>query len=320
MKVNFGFVAMSMQVKNASPSKTITLKSFNKIADRQAALKKVYRIASENLENTKRVLYHAIANDISFYRFSSRLIPLNGHEAVKEVNYIKMLQKQFAEIGKIVKEHKMRVGFHPDHFTNLSSPRKDVIRYSIGDLVRHVRMLHSMGLDQAYKCNIHVGGSYGDKRRASARFVENFYRLDEKIRVHMVLENDDKTFTAKETLEIAKECNVPMVLDLHHHRCNNQGESEEEIFAEAVKTWKNERFPPKIHLSSPKNSQEFRSHADYVRVEDIYPFLQVAKKYTDQLDIMIEAKQKDAALFDLMDDLKKQRGIQLLSKATILVE
>ncbi|WP_338055201.1 UV DNA damage repair endonuclease UvsE [Shimazuella alba] len=318
--VRFGFVAMSTKVYNSSPSKTMTVKAFQAIPDKRLALRKVLRIAQENLAHTKRILYHAAHHGILFYRFSSRLIPLLGHEVLAGKDFIRALHDDFAEIGKIVKENKMRVGFHPDHFTVLNTPRKDVLQSSVKDLIRHVRMLHAMDLDQSYKCNIHIGGVYNNKQEAGERFVKRFQRLDPRIQAHICLENDDKTFTAKETLHIAQKVGAPMVLDLHHHRCNNQGETLEELFPIIVKTWRNEGFPPKIHISSPKSESDFRSHADYVRLDDIVPFLHLAKQITNHLDIMIEAKQKDDALFRLMDELKTLHGLKALTEGMIEIK
>lgn len=305
MIVRFGFVAMSTNVYNALPSKTISVKAFQAIPDKRLALKKVLQIAKENIAHTKRILYHAVAHGVLFYRFSSRIIPLAGHEVLAGKDFIQALKMDFEDIGKLVKENKMRVGFHPDHYTVLNTPRQDVFQSSVKDLVRHVKMLHAMGLNEAYKCNIHIGGIYNDKHAAGKRFVDRFQQLDQRVQAYICLENDDKTFTAKETFEIANACHVPMVLDLHHHRCNHDGESVENLFPSIVQTWKNEFFPPKIHVSSPKNQKEFRSHADYVDIDDIVPFLHVAKQYTDHLDVMIEAKQKDDALFRLINNLKK---------------
>lgn len=317
MIVRFGFVAMSMEVQNASPSKTMTVTQFEKILDRKAAVRKLIRIAEENLRNTKRILYHAVANNIRFYRFSSRMIPLAGHDHVKGINFIKPLQPLLKEIGDYVRCHQMRVGFHPDHFTVLSSPRKEVILHSIQDLIRHVKILQSMGLSHHYKCNIHVGGVYGNKTISTERFLQNFQRLDPRIQAYICLENDDKTYTALETLKIAQRVGVPMVLDLHHHRCNHNGESINELFPEIVETWKNEMFPPKVHLSSPKDEFDIRSHADFVDIEDLLPFLEIAKNHTNHLDVMIEAKQKDRALFYLMKELKEQPTMRILDDATI---
>ena len=313
MIVRFGFVAMSTKVYNASPSKTMTVKSFQAIPDKRLALRKVLRIAKENIAHTKRILYHAVQHEILFYRFSSRLIPLLGHEVLEGKDFIRALKDDFGEIGQIVRQNKMRVGFHPDHFTVLNTPRKEVLQSSVKDLIRHVRMLHAMELNEAYKCNIHVGGVYNDKEAAGKRFIDRFKRLDQRVQAHICLENDDKTFTAKETLEIAQVVQVPMVLDLHHHRCNNYGERLEDLFPLIVKTWEGEFFPPKIHISSPKNKEDIRSHADYVDLNDIIPFLHLAKQYTSRLDVMIEAKQKDDALFQLIENITKLADVKQIS-------
>ena len=50
MIVRFGFVAMSMLLENASPSRTMTFASFSKLDDREAALRKLERTAEENLK------------------------------------------------------------------------------------------------------------------------------------------------------------------------------------------------------------------------------------------------------------------------------
>jgi UV DNA damage endonuclease len=320
MIVRFGFVAMSMRVKNASPSKNMTEKTLKQIGNRELAAKKVIRLAKENLNNTKRILYHAIAHDIRLYRFSSRLIPLATHPAFQKVDFVRVLVPQLREIGQIVRENGMRVGFHPEHFTVLNSPRPEVIRSSVKDLIRHIRMLRAMGLDEAYKCNIHVGGAYGDKEVSAKRFITTFRKLDPRIQAHICLENDDTTFTARETLEIAQTVGVPCVLDLHHHQLNHNRETLEELWPQIAQTWSKERFPPKIHVSSPRSESDPKSHADHVHPDDLVPFLRLAAGYGERLDIMIEAKRKDEALFRLMEELAKTPRINRIDQATIEVE
>ncbi|UQZ84040.1 putative UV damage endonuclease [Paenibacillus konkukensis] len=82
MIVRLGYVAMSMLVSGASPSKTMTATSFNKLADREAGIRKLERIAAKNIHNTLRLLKHNRAYDIEMYRCSSKLIPLLGHPAL----------------------------------------------------------------------------------------------------------------------------------------------------------------------------------------------------------------------------------------------
>ncbi|TCW36170.1 UV DNA damage repair endonuclease UvsE [Laceyella sacchari] len=319
MIVRFGFVAMSSQVPNASPSKTMTVKAFQQIGQPQLAMKKIIRIAKENLANTKRILYHALAHDIKFYRFSSRLIPLAGHALVGGRDFVRVLLPELKEIGQLVQDYQMRVGFHPEHYTVLNTPNNEVFAASYKDLIRHVKMLAAMGLHSGHKCNIHVGGVYGNKEDSMERFLSNFKRLDARIQAHLCLENDDTTYTAAETLQLAETAGVPMVLDLHHHRLNHHGEKAEDLWPRIAATWAKEPFPPKIHISSPKSETDARGHADYVEVDDLYPFLKAIAPYTDQVDVMIEAKQKDGALFELMEQLRQKEGVSVMNQATIRI-
>lgn len=317
MIVRFGYVAMSVVIQNASPSKTMTATQFNKLRDREAAIRKLERIASENLHNTLRLLRHNRAHDIQLYRFSSRLIPLLGHEMLEGWDPFPNLAEPFKQVGDYVKEHKMRVSFHPDHFTVISTPKQDVLRKSIQDLHRHEQMLHSMGLGEQAKCNIHIGGTYGNKEQSLERFLIQFSQMDKLLQQRITLENDDKTYTAQETLYACEQLNVPMVLDIHHHAVNNEGEPIEELWPRILQTWKGHSLPPKIHVSSPKNEKDPRSHADYVNPRDLFSFMQTVGSITPELDVMIEAKQKDGALFQLMEDITKFKDIKKLDGASI---
>ncbi|MDD9271116.1 UV DNA damage repair endonuclease UvsE [Paenibacillus sp. GCM10023248] len=326
MMIRLGYVAMSTVVKNASPSKTMTATNFSKLADREAAIRKLERIGAENLHNTLRLLRHNRAHDIMVFRFSSRFIPLIGHEMLGDWDPIPVLSAEFEELGAYARQWGMRVSFHPDHFTVLSTPKADVLQKSVADLERHNAMLDAMGFGPEAMYNIHVGGSYGDKQKAAKRFIQNFAALRPEIRHRITLENDDKTFTAGETLEIAETVGVPMVLDVHHHAVNNEGEDAAEMWPRIQRTWlrpeislssPEEALPPKIHISSPKSESDPRSHADYVEIGPLMTFLRAIAPTTPRLDIMIEAKMKDEALFRLMEDFKLQEGVTVRDQASV---
>lgn len=344
MIVRFGFVAMSMLLESASPSRTMTYANFSKLDDREAALRKLERLAEENLNNSLRLLRHCRGSGIQVYRFSSKLIPLATHNAVSDWDPFLVLADKFAEVGAFVRDSGMRVSFHPDHFCVFSTPRPEVLASSRNDMEYHVRMLEAMVLDESAKNNIHVGGAYGDKQVAGERFVQQFGALDARLRNRVTLENDDKTFNVRETLDIAEAVQVPMVLDIHHHAVNDGGESEESLIGELwpriVGTWEreNERLlansdgvikengaaapleapfgsvtdwpggamilPPKIHASSPKSVTDPRGHADYVDPEPLLRFLQSVAGSVPMIDCMLEAKRKDDSLFRLMDDFR----------------
>lgn len=331
MIVRFGYVAMSMVVANASPSKTMTMASFNKIDDREAAIRKLERIAADNLHNTLRLLRHNLASDIKVYRFSSKLVPLATHGDLADWDPFAALAPSFKEVGDFVKKHSMRVSFHPDHFTVLSTPREEVLASSIRDLMHHKAMLDAMGLNATAKNNIHIGGAYGDKKTSAERFVNNASALPAELLQRMTLENDDKTFTAVETLEVCKQTGLPMVLDIHHHWVNNDGEAPWELWDDILETWStpyaqadaspSAPLPPKIHVSSPKNAKDIRSHADGVEIQPLFDFLRHIADRTPAIDVMIEAKRKDEALFNLMEDFKKLagEGIEIIDGATIKI-
>ncbi|MFD0672295.1 UV DNA damage repair endonuclease UvsE [Cohnella sp. GCM10027633] len=318
MIVRFGFVAMSVQLEDASPSRTMTMATFSKLADREAGLRRLEGIAQANLHNTLRLLKHCRYMDVKLYRITSKIIPLSTHADLSDWDPYPALAQGFADVGAFAREHGIRLSFHPDHYTVLSTPREEVYRNSVRELDYHVRMLEAMGLDERATCNIHVGGSYGDKPTSGRRFVDQFNLMEERLRHRITLENDDKTFTALETLRISEEVGVPMVLDIHHHAVNPGEEQAEALWPDILRTW--EKFgwngrsgiamgdprwlPPKLHVSSPKSESDPRGHADYVDPQPLLRFLYGIAGSTAAVDVMIEAKRKDESLVKLMEDLR----------------
>ncbi len=320
MKIRFGYVAMSVELKNASPSKTITVKSYSRLADRDpgAALDKVRRVASENLDNTMRLLRHNKASGVEVYRFSSKIMPLATHPLLSEWDYINDLSEKFLLIGNFVKKNNFRVTFHPDHYTLINSPREEVLRSSLIDLEHHCRILEAMGLSSRAKLVTHVGGGYGDKTGSMERFLINWRLVPSNITGRLSLENDDKTFTAVEVLSICKILSIPMVFDIHHFNCNNEGEKIEIILPLIFTTWEGSGLPPKVHISSPRSKEDFRSHHDFVNADDLYPFLKQARELNRDIDVMVEAKKKDLAMFKLVKELAGYPMITQKGNSTLL--
>jgi UV DNA damage endonuclease len=317
MRIRLGFVAMALRLKDSSPSKTVTLKNINKIPDYHDQINRLTRIARENLTNTLRILKANYFDGIMFYRFTSRLIPLCTHPQFQTWNYRESLREEFKAIGDFVKEHKMRVGLHPDHFTLLNSPNPEVQASSRRDLDYHSNIIEAMGLEATSKLIIHVGGKYQDRKLALARFKEQFGTLPEKIRERLILENDDRCFTAAEVLRLSKEVGVPMVLDLHHHQILNDGAELAELLPEIFASWGEET--PKVHLSSPRSDKDRRSHADYVETKTAIEFLKSTRNLKRDFDMMLEAKQKDLALLKLAQELKEE-GFNLPTNGEIILE
>ncbi|MCQ6274580.1 UV DNA damage repair endonuclease UvsE [Bacillus sp. V3B] len=317
MKIRFGYVSQSMSLWDASPSKTITYTRYKELSSSDRK-EKLLAVTAANLDHTERMLHYNIAHQIELYRFSSSLVPLATHPEIRW-DFLSPFQDKWREIGGLVKKHRLRVSFHPNQFTLFTSPREKVTKNAVIDMDYHFQMLEAMGLEKESLINIHIGGSYGDKESALGRFRVNLKTLPSKIKAIMTLENDDKTYTAHETLRICQKEGIPLVFDYHHHMAN-QGEDEaslEALLPEIFNTWEARDVIPKIHISAPKSSSAFRSHADYVDLEFIKPLLDILRSINQDVDFMIEAKRKDYAALKLVEDISRIRGVKRISGASI---
>ncbi|WP_418791951.1 UV DNA damage repair endonuclease UvsE [Phosphitispora sp. TUW77] len=314
--VRLGYVALSMVLEDCSSSKTITVKNYERIEGQDARIGRLRRITGENLKNLTRLLYYNTANEVHLFRITSKLVPLATHPLAAGWDFIADFREEFAKIGTIVRENKMRVSSHPDHFTLINSPRQEVIEASFRDLDYHEKVFRAMGLDNA-EMVMHVGGMYGSREQSVKRFKENFKELPDRIRKRLLLENDDKLYGAADVLDICGELNIPMVFDVHHHMCCSRGEVLGDILQKVYNTW-GERIP-KLHFSSPRSEQKCRPHADDIDFDSFYGFLKTAREFNRDIDVMLEAKNKDRALFKLMGQLKETAGIKAAGGASFLI-
>lgn len=316
MIFRLGYVAMTLNLVDCSPSCTITVAGLNKLPDQNVKFNKLRKLAQKNLENTLRILKYNKAVNIQVYRLTSKLIPLATHGSTEDWDYTEDLKNEFKLVGDFILENSMRISAHPDHFTLINSTSEKVFVDSVKDLDYHVKVYEAMGLiDYKYKLVLHVGGVYKDKKAAITQFKENFPKLPDRIRKRIILENDDKSYSAPDVLQICNEMKIPMVLDVHHYNCVNNGEKLIDILPDVFNTWNNESLNPKIHFSCPKNSKDFRSHSDYIDAEDFASFLAQAVRVGRDFDVMLEAKAKDSALLKLSEELSKIPEIKKINEA-----
>ena len=309
MKVRIGYVAISNVLgKKVTSSSTITFSNYNKIQNLEKKLEKLKVVSLSNLKALEEILKYNIENNIHFYRITSALIPLVTHPEVGDWGHRKIFKKDFEYIGKIIKDSKMRVDTHPDEFNVINSINPKVVENTENNLIRQVEWFEDMNLNEKEgKMVIHIGGATGGKKEALKRFINNFNKLPKKITSRLIIENDDKTYTAKEVLDLCKIIKAPMVLDVHHHNCNNDNENLEDMMEDILSTWNYEDLPPKLHFSSPKENEKDRRHSDFIDANEFVNFLEFAKRLNRDFDIMLECKEKDVALFKLVKDIKEIR-------------
>ncbi|WP_102029105.1 UV DNA damage repair endonuclease UvsE [Salirhabdus sp. Marseille-P4669] len=315
MILRFGYVSTALNLWEASPSRTLTFTNWKKL-DQEKRKEKLLYLTEQNLKHTIRTLHYNIGQEIELYRMSSSIVPLATHPEVKW-DFVTPFQKLFKEIGSLVRQHQLRVSFHPNQFTLFTSPQKHVTENAIIDMTYHYTMLEAMGLHEDANINIHVGGAYGDKEKTLKRFHKNFVSLNPDIRMQTTLENDDKTYTAEETLQVCEKHGIPFVFDYHHHWANPCQEAYEELLPRIFASWERTLKVPKFHLSSPKSEKLIRAHADYVDLDFALPFIKALKEHGKSADIMVEAKAKDKAALQLVEDISKLRGFKRIAGGAI---
>ncbi len=295
MKINLGYVGTSLTI-NKTSSTPFTYTEYLKNKD----LNKLNDVIISNLEDLIETLIYNAKNDIHFFRLTSKLIPLATKDDVI-FDYILPYKPYFDKIKNIISN--MRIDVHPDQFTVLNSTKKEVVENSIKILEYHYNILEVLGIKKKIII-LHVGSSVFGKKQSIARFINNFKLLPIHLQNCIAIENDDKVFNILDCLYIANKLNIPFVLDYHHYVCNNDSEDLFIYIKDIFNTWK--FINPKIHFSSPKSKlkKEFRAHNDYIDISSFIYFLDKISNLEYDIDIMLEAKKKDEALFKLIRQLK----------------
>lgn len=305
MKVRFGYVAIAMRLEKVTSSSPVTYKKYSSIDSERERLSLLKKVTQSNLNDLIKILNYNIENDIHFYRLTSKLIPLATHQEVRW-DYSKVIQNECQKVARLIQEFNMRIDAHPDQFNVLNSVNESVIESSIKTLQHQLDLFDLFQIKHG-KLVLHVGGKAGGKEAALERFEQTFIKLPSRIQQALILENDDKTYSANDVLGLCQRLHIPMVLDIHHHRCYHEGEFLEALVEPIFNTWEGDFWPPKIHVSSPREFETDRRHADFIEVEDMLRFLDLIKPLNQDIDVMIEAKQKDLALHRLVHDIRQAR-------------
>ncbi|MBN1170261.1 UV DNA damage repair endonuclease UvsE [Candidatus Micrarchaeota archaeon] len=251
---------------------------------------RMQKAVSGNLACLFDILKWNCSNGFQFFRISSDIVPFASHP-VCSYPWEKKFKKQFMEIGSFIKQNNMRISMHPDQFVVINSPSNEIAERSIKELEYHCRVLDLMGLDSSARVQIHVGGMYGDKEKAVLRFVDRYNKLSKSVRKRLAIENDDRLFSLKDCLEISRKTGVPVIFDVLHHRCLNNGETIKDALQLVQKTWKKKDGVPMIDYSSQEKGGRKGKHTEHIDQKDFKKFLDQSKGL--DFDIMLEIKDKE---------------------------
>ena len=280
-----------------------------KPADPARGQRFVENLCLQNIRDMNKLLLWNEKYGIKFLRLSSEAFPFASH-AEYGYKLAPFAAEALAEVGALAGKLGHRLTTHPGQFTQLGSPKQNIIDSSVRDLEYHEEMLSLLKLppqlDRDAVMILHMGGAFGDKAATLDRFRANYANLSLGIKKRLVLENDDVVWSVHELLPVCQELNIPFVLDYHHHniifdpdQIREGTEDIQALYPQILETWKRKGITPKMHYSEPTPAaitpKQRRKHSPRVATLPPVP---------DKVDLMIEAKDKEQACLELMRNFK----------------
>ena len=306
MPKNYGYACICMQLSNPQDygghknDRITTNRSMIKRTFQEKGIEYASSLSLLNILDLQKILEWNVEHGINFFRLSSNVFPWASEYQLCDMPDYEAIWDACESTGNYVKKHGIRITSHPGPFNKLASPKERVFENTKRDLEIHGELFDMLGLprDHYAKINIHVGAAYGNKPVALDTFVANFDRLPESVTSRLTVENDDRQslYSTKELYDgLFRRTGIPIVFDYHHHGFCTGGITEKQALELAISTWGD--IKPVVHYSESraeeKKDPKIRAHAhsDYVNgpVDD----------YGYDLDVMIEAKAKELALFGL---------------------
>ena len=293
---NLGYacICTELRKKNILCSRTLRIKTIE-----EKGIEHAKNLALKNLKDLMTILQYNLENKIFFMRLSSDMFPFASHE--KYGYSLDFADELLKDIGNYAKQNKMRLTMHPGQYNVLSTPRKDVLLNTYRDLNHQCDILDRMGLDQNSVMIIHGGGVYGNKKKAIERLIVNIKNLPENTKNRIVLENCEMSYCIDDLLPISEELQVPIVIDFHHDDIFKSPECSSKYFDRVFKVWNDRGIKPKVHVSNScpgvtddDNKTVRRKHSDLIHF-----FHEALLKITFPIDVMLEAKLKEQAIFKL---------------------
>ncbi len=259
-------------------------------------------IARDNAQALRDAIRHCAALGIGAFRINSQILPLATHPVsryvLEDLDPDGAITAAFRAAGDLARELNVRLSFHPDQFVVLNSERSEVV----GSWVYEMRLLGEMAaLIGADVLTLHPGSTAGGIPQSLVRLERGIDRLTPAARERLALENDDRRFTPEAILPLCERLGIPMVYDVHHHRCNPDSLDVAEATERAAATWGVRE--PHFHISSPRagwSDGDTRPHADYIAPED-FPDAWRGRALT----VDVEAKAKERAVLAIRAALQE---------------
>jgi UV DNA damage endonuclease len=287
MKIGYPCIARDI---GCSPASTFRLRSYSD--------SRLEKTVHANLKCLEKILTFNADHGLLFFRITSDLVPFASHP-VCSFPWQKRFEDLFARLGEFIRGKDMRISLHPDQFTLINSPEEGIYMRSVEELEYHLAILRLLGLDTTAKIQLHVGGKYHDREKSLERFIQRYESLEEDIRSHLVVENDDRLFSVSDCLLLYERTGIPVLFDSFHHSILNGGEATEVMLAKTGATWSGHDGIPMVDYSSQQPGRRIGVHTETIDHDHFLEFLSVSRPF--DIDIMLEIKDKEKSALQAVE-------------------
>lgn len=288
---------------------------------KDTAVEKLWNLMKDNISAVNALVerVEGLNENLRMVRLSSDILPLytesNWSWFWRRTDVREYCEREFRKIGDFARTNGVRLSFHPGQFTVLASDSIDVVQRSIEEFEYHADMVRWMGYGQQFqdfKINVHISG-----RKGPTGIKEAYPLLSYEARNCITIENEEISHGLADCLELADI--VPIVLDIHHNWVR-EGEyinPSDPNVCRVIDSWRGVR--PTMHYSVSREDclinypidsqpcltslinagfkkQKLRAHSDFMWNTAVNEW---ALSFTDNFDIMVEAKAKNLASFEL---------------------
>lgn len=259
---------------------------FKKTAQRKL-LRELYH---DNAARLGRGFAFCKENGIPLFRMSSDLFPFSDTSLGEAV--LRAMKDELSALGK--RAEGLRLVMHPDQYVVLSSDRPEVVENARRVLTMHALVMDLLGQPRSPWAALIIHGGKGDR---CAQLAQQVRRLPVAVRSRLVLENDERAYSADAIRSVCAECEVPMVFDAHHHVIHERLQSYDDpsvaaALRRAAATWPDPQWQL-THISNGRQGFSDMSHSDFITT--------MPSCYRDAPWIEVEAKAKDQAIARLRE-------------------
>lgn len=289
----------TVEIFNKFETKTLQLGAYKRGKYTNDLIKSVYL---HNVKKTLEIMPEVVSTGIKLFRLSSNLLPLYD-QVPSECWDNQQLKDALNLLGQYVRSNNMRVCVHPGQFCVLSSDSDAVVAKSFEELSIHGWLFDQMGLDRSTNYAINIHGGKSDRH---TRLIDQIKSLPDNVRKRLTLENDETAYNVVDLLQVHQKTDVPICFDSHHYTFNDGDLTFEEAYSAACQTWP-KNIKPLQHLSNTEPEYSNGSFADrrkHSKLIHYVPKLQLHALRDDTIDVEIESKYKNIAIYKMSKDFE----------------